>query len=65
MSYPKTLVDFDVLTYNVRGLGDERKRRKSFNYFKRTRQENLSFFSKRLTVPKKVRIFGATSGMVT
>ena len=25
MSYPKTLVDFDVLTYNVRGLGDERK----------------------------------------
>ena len=32
MSYPKTLVDFDVLTYNVRGLGDERKRRKIFNY---------------------------------
>ena len=29
MSYLQTLVDFDALTYNVRGLGDERKRRKS------------------------------------
>ena len=32
MSYPKTVVDFDVLTYNVRGSGDERKRQKIFNY---------------------------------
>ena len=35
MSYPKTLADFDVLTYNVRGLGHERKRRKIFNYTKK------------------------------
>ena len=35
MGYPKTLVDFDPLTYNVRGLGDERKRRKIFNYIKK------------------------------
>ena len=60
----KFLVDFDVLTYNIRGLGDERKRRKVFNYIKRTRQENL-FFSNRLTAPIKLRIFGTTSGMMT
>ena len=35
MSYPQTLVDPDALTYNVRGLGDERKRRKIFNYIKK------------------------------
>ena len=29
------MVDFDVLTYNVRGLGDERKRRKIFNYIRK------------------------------
>ena len=35
------LVEFDVLTYNVRGLGDEPKGRKSITISKRTRQENL------------------------
>ena len=29
------MVDFDVLTYNIRGLGNERKRRKIFNYIKK------------------------------
>ena len=35
MSYSKTLDDFDVLTYNVRGLGYEPKRRKIFNYIEK------------------------------
>ena len=28
------MVDFEILSYNTRGLGDERKRRKIFNYIK-------------------------------
>ena len=45
MSYPKNLVDFEVLTYNVGGLGDERKRRKIFNYIKKnTSGKSIIFF---------------------
>ena len=29
------LVDFEILSYDTRGLGDERKRRKIFNYIKK------------------------------
>ena len=35
MSQDSNLIDFEVLSYNTRGLGDERKRRKIFNYVKK------------------------------
>ena len=35
MSQNSNPVDFEILTYNTRGLGDERKRRKIFNYIKK------------------------------
>ena len=35
MSQDSNLIDVEVLSYNTRGLGDERKRRKIFNYVKK------------------------------
>ena len=31
----KVMVDFEILSYNTRGIGDEAKRKKIFNFFKR------------------------------
>ena len=35
MSQDSNLIDFEVLSYNTRGLGDKRKQRKIFNYVKK------------------------------
>ena len=35
MSQSSNLIDFEVLSYNTTGLGDERKRMKIFNYVKK------------------------------
>ena len=54
MSYPKTLVDFDVLTYKVRGLGDEQKRGKIFNYIKKNTSGKCIIFLQETYSTQKV-----------
>ena len=41
------MCDFEVVSYNVNGLGDDRKRRKIFNYMKKhTLGTQLYFYRK-------------------
>ena len=34
------IVDFEILSYNLRGVGNERKRKKLFNYIKKHTSSN-------------------------
>ena len=36
------VVDFEILSYNVRGIGNERKRKKLFNYIKKHTSSNTT-----------------------
>ena len=41
------MVDFEILSYNTRGIGDEGKRKKIFNYVKRnTSSKSIIFIHK-------------------
>ena len=34
--FPMSQVDFEVVSHNVNGIGDDRKRRKIFNFYEKT-----------------------------
>ena len=55
-------MDFEVLSYNVLGIGNERKRKKLFNYIKKHTSSNTIVC---LHIPQKKMYFcGNINGMV-
>ena len=56
--------DFEVASYNVNGLGDDRKRRKIFNYMKNTLLASQLYFYRKLIQPKRSKSYLNTSGEV-
>ena len=56
---------FEVVSYNVNGLGDDRKRRKIFNYMKRiTLKANQLYFHRKLIQTKKSESYLNASGEI-
>ena len=60
------MCDFEVVSYNVNGLGDDRKRRKIFNYMKKHTSGKAYFwyFFKKLIQSKKSKSYLNTNGEV-
>ena len=52
------MCDFEVVSYNVNGLGDDRKRRKIFNYMKKhTSGKAVVFLQETYSVQKVEKLF--------
>ena len=52
------MCDFEVVSYNVNGLGDDRKRRKIFNYMKKhTSGKAIVFLQETHSVQKVEKLF--------
>ena len=58
------MCDFEVVSYNVNGLGDDRKRRKIFNYMKSILLGKQLYFFKKLIQSKKLKSYLITNGEV-
>ena len=59
------MADFVLITYNVRGLRDFKKRRKLFNYMKKhSSKQGISYFYRKHILLKKLKTFGKLSGVV-
>ena len=56
--------DFEIVSYNVNGLGDDWNRKKIFNYMKTTLLASQLYFYRRLIQPKKPKSYLNTSGEV-
>ena len=56
--------DLELISLNVRGLRDYRKRRTVFNWLKKHTHETLSYYYKKLTVSKGTKGSGKRSGEV-
>ena len=56
--------DLELISLNVRGLRDYRKRRTVFNWLKSILIETLSYYYKKLTVSKGTKGSGKRSGEV-
>ena len=57
-------LDFDILSLNVRGLGDHTKRRKIFNYAKKHVSRKGVIFCKKPILCKRMNRYGQTSLVV-
>ena len=58
------MVDFEILSYNTRGIGDEAKGKRYSTTLKEILPENQYFFCKKLTAQSKSKTCGDISGMV-
>ena len=56
--FPMSQVGFEVVSHNVNGLGDDRKRRKIFNFMKKhTSSKALVCLQETYSTPKNEKLF--------
>ena len=59
------MADFEIITFNVKGLGSFEKRRKVFNYLKKHTAANaIAFLQETHSILKQVKQSGKLSGVV-
>ena len=57
-----TQLDFEIICYNARGIADEKKRKKIFNYLNKKSSTRPLFLFRNHTLTKTVKSYGAISG---
>ena len=57
-----TQLGFEIICYNARGIADEKKRKKIFNYLKKKSSAKAIILFRSHTLIKTVKICGVISG---
>ena len=59
----RAIFDLDIVSLNTRGIAGYEKRRKVFNFLKKSRRTMASFLLRKLTAAKNAKMCGIISGV--